>query len=66
MENPQSYGTAKLKGRVFFKPGAISGRFATFFRCGVIKLYTIDVPRSIFLLVFPIDEEFLMVFLISL
>jgi len=29
MENPQSYGAAKLKGRVFFKPGAISGRFAT-------------------------------------
>jgi len=38
MENPQSYGAAKLKGRVFFKPGAISGRFATKIevRCMVI------------------------------
>ena len=35
MENPQSYGAAKVKGMGFFKTGAISGRFATFFwvRC---------------------------------
>ena len=31
MENSQSYGAAKVKGMGFFKKGAISGRFMTFF-----------------------------------